>query len=97
MCSSSRCWAASLAEIVQTWKSFTAHEINKIEERGGRLWRREYFDRFMRSADQFDWTLGYIENNPVGAGLCTRPEEWRFSSAHLRAQGRVAGEDAGGP
>ncbi len=96
---------SSLAEVVQTWKSFTAHAINRVESRKGRLWRREYFDRYMRSAKQFEWTLGYVENNPVAAGLCARPEDWPFSSAHVRNDDQrprferagVAGEDAGGP
>lgn len=75
---------ATLAGIVQTWKSSTAHAINKSEDRKGRLWRREYFDRFMRSEDQFSDTIAYIENNPVAAGLCERPADWDFSSARLR-------------
>jgi REP element-mobilizing transposase RayT len=48
---------APLADIVQTWKSATSHAINKNEGRKGRLWRREYFDRFMRSEDQFSNTV----------------------------------------
>jgi|1186.fasta_scaffold112433_2 putative transposase len=26
------------------------------------------------------WLVSYIAMNPVGAGLCTRPEDWKFSS-----------------
>jgi REP element-mobilizing transposase RayT len=75
---------SSLADIVQTWKSATAHTINKREDRKGRLWRREYFDRFMRDEGQLETTVAYIENNPVKAKLCERPEDWRFSSASWR-------------
>jgi REP element-mobilizing transposase RayT len=75
---------ATLADIVQTWKSATAHAINKREGRAGRLWRREYFDRFMRAEEQFENTATYIENNPVAASLCEKPEDWRFSSATWR-------------
>lgn len=74
----------ALADIVQTWKSASAHAINKSEGRTRRLWRREYFDRFMRSEKQFAMTVAYIENNPVAAGLCDSPADWKFSSAHLR-------------
>ncbi len=73
-----------LAAIVQAWKSASAHAINKRERRAGAVWRREYFDRFMRSADQFTATVDYIENNPVNAGLCAKPQDWRFSSANWR-------------
>jgi REP element-mobilizing transposase RayT len=72
----------SLAEIVQAWKSVSAHAINKRMRRQGRLWRREYFDRFMRTDEQYANTAAYIENNPVAAGLCAAPEDWRFSSAN---------------
>ncbi|MGD9816309.1 MAG: transposase [Hyphomonadaceae bacterium] len=75
---------AKLAEIVQTWKSVTAHAINRSEGRNGRLWRREYFDRFMRNGQQLASTIAYIENNPVAAGLCKEPADWRHSSANWR-------------
>jgi len=74
----------ALAKIVHRWKSFTAHEINKLEQRDGPLWRREYFDRFMRSSQQFEWTVGYVEANPVAARLVERPTDWQFSSANWR-------------
>ena len=73
-----------LAKIIHSWKSFTAHAINENEERSGALWLREYFDRFMRSGDQFAWTVEYIERNPVTAGLVQRTEDWEFSSARWR-------------
>jgi putative transposase len=76
--------AHPLADIVQTWKSVTSHTINKEEGRKGSLWRREYFDRFMRSEEQFDWTVAYVENNPVAAKFVEKPEEWLFSSARWR-------------
>lgn len=90
-------WAGhDLASIIQTWKSVSAHAINKRERRRGVLWQREYFDRFMRNAAQFDVAVNYVENNPVAAGLVERAEDWRFSSAW---SGRTpfAGEGAGAP
>jgi hypothetical protein len=29
-------------------------------------------------------TVAYIENNPVKAGLCPRPEDWPYSSSYGR-------------
>jgi hypothetical protein len=46
----------------------------------------EYFDRYIRDGVHYKKTIAYIENNPVKAGLCSRPEEWRFSSAWWRAK-----------
>lgn len=74
----------TLSSVIQQWKSISAHTINKATGRKGRLWQPEYFDRFMRSEEQFEWTVDYVENNPVAAGLVTRPELWPFSSATVR-------------
>jgi putative DNA methylase len=84
-----------LSGFVQKWKSISAHAINKREGRKGVLWQREYFDRFMRSERQLEWTVAYVENNPVAARLVEQPYEWRFSSAWWRRND--AGEDAGAP
>ncbi len=73
-----------LSVIVQKWKSISAHAINKRELRKGIFWRREYFDRFMRSEEQFSWTIAYVENNPVVAGLAAHPSDWSYSSANWR-------------
>lgn len=86
-----------LSHIVQSWKSVTAHRINKREQRAGALWQREYFDRFMRNEEQFSHTVAYIENNPVAAGLIDRPGNWRFSSAWEGRNHPTAGEGAGAP
>jgi len=49
------------------------------------------FDRYIRNAEHFVKTIKYIEDNPVKAGLCSRPEDWPFSSARRRSS---AGEGA---
>lgn len=73
-----------LGDIVQAWKSASAHEINRTLRRKGRLWRREYFDRFMRDDDHLPSTIAYVENNPVAAKLVAAPTDWMWSSAKRR-------------
>lgn len=70
-----------LSKILQSFKSFTAQEANKILSRSGKFWMREYFDRRIRDYEHFEKTVRYIENNPVKAGFCEKPEVWEFSSA----------------
>jgi hypothetical protein len=48
----------------------------------------DYFDRYIRNARHYKKTVEYIENNPVKAKLCSKPEEYRFSSAWFRQQAR---------
>ncbi len=52
--------------------------------RSERFWQKEYFDRFIRNARHFAKVVAYIENNPVKARLCEKPEDWPFSSAWFR-------------
>lgn len=74
----------SLAEIMKGIKGSSAYNINKLLNRKGALWLPESFDRIMRRGD-FEHKLNYIRANPVDAGLCKRPEEYRWlwlQSAH---------------
>ena len=73
-----------LSAILQSLKSYTANEANKLIGRSGQFWQTESFDRWIRDADHFAKVVTYIENNPVKARLCKRPEDWRFSSAWWR-------------
>ena len=77
----------SLSEVMHSIKSYTAHEANGILGQKGRFWSVESFDRYIRDARHFRNTVAYIENNPVKAGLCERPEVWEFSSAFGRGVG----------
>ena len=74
----------TMSQIVHSWKSFTAHQCNKVLGRTGRFWAREPFDRYIRNQRHFLNALTYIEDNPVKAGLCGKPEDWRWSSARRR-------------
>lgn len=71
----------SLGPVVKSWKSFTARMINRRLGRSGRFWAPDYFDRYVRDAEQFARVAAYIENNPVKAGLCRTPADWPWSSA----------------
>ena len=73
-----------MSGILHSWKSFAAHECNKFLRRSGRFWAREPFDRYIRNERHFHNALAYIEDNPVKAGLCEKPEDWPWSSARKR-------------
>jgi putative DNA methylase len=83
-----------LDRIIHSWKSYTAKEANRLLQRGGGFWAREYFDRFMRDSDHLARTAAYIEANPVKAGLCESVSDWRFSSAWEGWGARDAGDSA---
>ena len=72
-----------MSSIVGDWKSVTAHRCGKLLGESGRFWHKEMFDRYIRNEQHYQNALAYIENNPVKAGLCKRPEDWLWSSARL--------------
>jgi putative DNA methylase len=76
----------SLSRIMQSIKSYTAQEANKLLNRAGHFWMQDYFDRFIRDELHYERVIAYIENNPVKAGLCLSPSDWPWSSAKLRSQ-----------
>jgi len=71
-----------IADILKSWKGYSAREINKVLGRSGQFWSRDYFDRYIRTIDHYYDALNYIHMNPVIAGLVQRPEDWPFSSAN---------------
>jgi REP element-mobilizing transposase RayT len=73
-----------LGEVVHSWKSFTAKEINHLLGRSEMVWAADYFYRYVRDDAHLQGAIEYIESNPVEAGLARHPEDWRFSSAAVR-------------
>ena len=77
----------TLSEILHSWKSYTSKEANKLLHRVGEpFWQKESFDHWIRDDAERAQLVAYVENNPVKAGLCKRPEDWKWSSAHERAR-----------
>ena len=70
-----------LTNVVQSWKSVSAHAINKARGKSGRIWSPDYFDRSVRDESHYINALYYIESNPVKARLVQKPEDWLYSSA----------------
>ena len=58
-----------LEKLIQSWKRFTTREINKLLERSGNLWQRDYFDRLVRDEKHFVNCVRYIRRNPEKARL----------------------------
>ena len=73
--------SVEVSRIVSGVKASSAREANRILNRTGAFWSRDYFDRFVRDSADEQRIVRYIENNPVKAGLCHEPADWPFSSA----------------
>jgi REP element-mobilizing transposase RayT len=75
-------WQTPLDEVIYSWKKYTAVEANKLLRRHGRLWQKEYWDRYMRDEEHFAKAKRYVESNPLKAGLAAKAENWKWSSAN---------------
>lgn len=69
---------------VRGWKAISAASINRLNETSGPVWARDYFDRYARSESDLERIIGYVEHNPVAAGLVATAREWPWSSAFWR-------------
>lgn len=61
--------ANKLSDILHSWKSYTASQINKRLRQAGQFWMRESFDHIVRNQKSFFKIKEYIKNNPIKAGI----------------------------
>jgi REP element-mobilizing transposase RayT len=77
-----------LSDILHSWKSFTANQINKHLGQSGTFWQKESFDHIVRSEVQLERIRAYIRNHEQkrqsGSGfqpLAADPQEKRQDAA----------------
>jgi REP element-mobilizing transposase RayT len=58
-----------LAEIMHGIKGASAHSINKVLDRKGRVWQDESFDHVLRSDERIHSKVIYLCENPIRKGL----------------------------
>ncbi len=58
-----------LADILHSWKSFTAKQANRLLGTRGEFWQREYYDHLVRDEDDFAHVVRYVAENPLKAKL----------------------------
>jgi len=77
-------WDTPLAKLMKSWKDYVARGANKLLDRSGAFWEREYLDTVIEDEDHRQTAVRYIENNPVKARLAQEVKEWPWSSARFR-------------
>jgi REP element-mobilizing transposase RayT len=82
----------SLAKIMDAVKGASAHGINKMMGRKGRVWQPESFDHVLRSSESLDAKILYLLENPVRRGLAQAwnqyPWVWTKAFVNPFAPGR---------
>ena len=69
-----------IVDVLREFKSRTARDANRAIGRTGPFWMAGFFDRYIRDQRHFDVVRDYIRMNPVKAGLCASPDDWRWRS-----------------
>ncbi len=70
----------SLAQIMDAIKGASAHKVNKLLRRKGKVWQAESFDHVLRSSESLDAKVLYLLENPVRARWVARWEDYRWLS-----------------
>ncbi len=63
-----------MSMVIGDWKRFQ-------NSRRDVVWQEGFFDHRLRDDElgqELENKANYIRNNPVAAGLCARPEDWRW-------------------
>ncbi len=71
-------FSESLAEILRSIKSYTAHQVNDLEGTKGSLWEKERFDRYIRSDRDLAEKFRYIVSNPWTSGVVSASQDYRW-------------------
>jgi len=68
-----------LYKIMHSLKRYTGYEANRMLNREGSFWQREYSDHLIRDEDDLIYHMNYTLNNPVKANLVKQWDEWPYS------------------
>ncbi|MFN8310716.1 MAG: hypothetical protein U0T73_12205 [Chitinophagales bacterium] len=71
---------STLRQSMQNFLVSYAKSINFKYQRHGSLFQHLTKSQVIDSDDDLESVINYVHQNPVAAGLCATPGEWRFSS-----------------
>lgn len=70
-----------LSQIIHSWKSFTAHQANKLLGLTGTFWQRDAYNHIIRSKKEYHFQIRYTWENPEKAKL--KNWQWRWKSDNI--------------
>ena len=75
-----------LEKAVQFIKGGFSYRAKKEMKFNGEIWQKGYNERRIKDAEDYGQHVVYIWMNPVKGHLVERPEEYKYSSARLKAE-----------
>jgi putative transposase len=70
--------ALGMAGWVQMWKSASSRRIAAALGIKQPIWQADYFDRYLRSSENYSEKWHYVERNAERAGLVETVEAWPY-------------------
>ena len=70
----------TISRVIQDVKWTSARSLNRARDSSGPVWQHQFWDRFVRHAQEFRERLDTMHRNPVRKGFVARPEDWQWSS-----------------
>lgn len=71
----------TIASILQEWKSYSSHIINKLCNHTGSVWHKDSYNRVIRSYREYIRQINYVWNNPEKGKLQNYPWRWAWNHA----------------
>ncbi len=68
-----------ISKIMQSIKRISARKSNLFLQREGSFWQDESFDRWIRNEKELYFTIKYVLENPVKAGLVNNWFDWEYT------------------
>jgi len=60
------------------WKSLSARQWLALQRTSSPLWQEDYFDRYLRSTENYSKKWAYVAANPFRKGLVERADDWPY-------------------
>ena len=83
-----------IGAVMKYLKRIAGNQIRRLGHSGS-LWEARFYDRVMRDEGELASAVHYIHENPVRAGLCARPEDWRWGTASPAVESDLQSVQAG--
>lgn len=70
----------TLSGVMNSFESYTAREINRLQNTKGRFWQKGFYDHQLRNDESLIRHLRYIYENPVRKGYVDEPQHWPYGA-----------------